>query len=91
MRWREIGRVLTDCDVDRISLVGYDRYIVCGHDGEFVSVETYVDPVVDSDVDNAEEMRFSWTQCGLCIFATECGRHGAVNEDIVSGRRALCV
>lgn len=45
---------LTDCDADGICLVGHDRYVVCGHDGEFVSVEAHVDPVVDSNVDKAE-------------------------------------
>lgn len=65
------GLELTDCDADGVCLVGHDRYEVCGHDGEFVAIETYVDPVVDADVDDAEEMRLSWGQSGLRIFATK--------------------
>jgi hypothetical protein len=62
---------LTDCDVDGISLIRNNGDEVSRHNSELVSIEANVVPVVDANIDDAEQMRLAGCQCGLSIFASK--------------------
>lgn len=67
---KRVSALLTNCNVERGRLERFDRSKICLNDCERVAVNSNVDPVVNTHVDETDSVRLSRCQGSDCVLAT---------------------